>query len=73
VQEAIPERASLPENETATGWSYHPFVSGARAACGETSGGVASYRNERVCGAETFPALSVQVPVTEADAESGPE
>jgi hypothetical protein len=51
---------------------YHPFASAARAGAAETFGGVASYSKDRVFGEETLPALSVHVPLTDADAESGP-
>ena len=44
-----------------------------RARAGDTLGGVASYGNASVFGAETLPALSVQVPPTDAEPESGPE
>jgi hypothetical protein len=73
VQEAIPEVASAPETVIPTGWLYQPFVSGERSAViVEELGGVASYSKGRETGADTFPALSVQVPSTEADTESGP-
>src|SRR5262245_20292193 len=42
VQEATPERLSVPENPTPTAWLYQPFESGARAALAVTVGGVAS-------------------------------
>ena len=72
MQLAIPEVASLPLNETSNGWLYQPFASGPRAGDTETLGGVASYLNENVFGADTLPALIVHVPETDADLESGP-
>src|SRR5437879_5304019 len=68
-----PETASLPWSATSTGWLYQPFESAVRAGAADTFGGVASYWKERVLAAEMLPAASVQVPVTEADPESGPE
>src|SRR3954447_13906797 len=55
------------------GWLYQPFASAARPGAGVTPGAVASYWNESVLAVETFPALSVHVPVADAEAESGPE
>src|SRR6266513_2933866 len=69
----MPETASEPWNATSTGWLYQPFASAARPGAGETPGAVASYWNESALAVETFPALSVQVPVAEAEPESGPE
>src|SRR5215471_12993433 len=63
VHEAIPEVASVPAKATATGWLYQPFASGARPALALTFGAVPSYFRPRLAGAETLPALSVQVPV----------
>jgi hypothetical protein len=59
-------------NVTSTGWLYQPFASGPRDAEPETLGPLASYRNETDWDAEWLPALSVQLPETEADEESGP-
>ena len=73
VQLAIPDTLSLPEKLTATEWLYQPFASAPRAGDGVTDGGVASYWNVVVSGAETLPATSVQVALTVADPESGPE
>jgi uncharacterized protein (DUF1501 family) len=42
---STPDVASLPPNETATGWLNQPFASGARAALAVTVGGVESYLN----------------------------
>jgi hypothetical protein len=44
VHDAMPENA-LPENETATGWLYHPFVSGGRAAVAVAVGDEISTRS----------------------------
>ena len=68
-----PDVASLPLKWTATGWLNQPFASaGLSVDAPETAGGVASYWNETFCAVETLPAASVHVPVTDADAESGP-
>jgi hypothetical protein len=69
----MPETVSEPWNATSTGWLYQPFASAALPGAGETPGAVASYWNESVLAAETLPALSVQVPVADAEPESGPE
>src|SRR5947207_10380813 len=72
LHESIPEVASVPAKATATGWLYHPLESGARPALAFTLGPVPSYFSPRPAGAETFPALSVHVPATEAEPLSGP-
>ena len=69
----MPDTASVPVKATPTGWLYQPFESAPRAGDAETLGGVASYWNENVFGAETRPAPLVHVPETEAELESGPE
>jgi hypothetical protein len=51
---------------------YQPFASEVREGDGVSEGGVASYLNDVEIGADTLPALSVQVPDTEAEEESGP-
>ena len=73
VQPAIPDVASPPENETVSAWLYQPFESAPRAGVAATPvGALASYCNGN--DAEpTFPALSVQEPVTAALPSSGPE
>jgi hypothetical protein len=72
-QAATPLVASVPANATATAWLYQPFRSGTRAGLAPvTAGGVASYRRPNDALA-VLPALSVQEPVTVADALSGPE
>jgi hypothetical protein len=58
---------------TPTGLLYQPFASAPRAGDADTLGGVASYWNENVFGAETSPAPLVHVAETEAELESGPE
>jgi hypothetical protein len=73
VQPAMPEVPSVPVNETPSAWLYQPFESGVRAGTAVTPvGAVASYwsPNEAV---PTLPALSVQLPATDALAESGLE
>src|SRR6478609_9252896 len=69
----MPDTESDPWNATSTGWLYQPFASAVRLGAGDTPGAVASYWNESVFGAETLPALSVQVPAAVAEPESGPE
>jgi hypothetical protein len=73
VQPASPDTPSLPEKATATAWLYQPFASAPRAGDAVTDGGVASYSKLVVLGADTFPATSVHVALTEAEPESGPE
>ena len=73
LQLSMPDTASVPVKATPTGWLYQPFESPARAGDAETLGGVASYWNENVFGAETRPAPLVHVAETEAELESGPE
>jgi hypothetical protein len=41
-QEAIPEIASVPANETETAWLYHPFESAERDGVAVAAGGVLS-------------------------------
>jgi hypothetical protein len=72
LHESMPEAASVPLQLIWTGWLYQPLVSGARFAAAVTVGGVASYLNPRLVAAEVLPALSVQVPLALALAESGP-
>jgi hypothetical protein len=70
----MPDRLSLPDAWKSTGWLYQPSESGPRESERLTAGGVASYLiDPEVSGALTFPALSVQVPVNDAPAVSGPE
>ena len=69
---STPEVASLPVKVTATAWLYQPFESAARPALDPvTCGAVASYLSPSEA-APTFPALSEQVPPSEAPAVSGP-
>jgi hypothetical protein len=72
LQVSTPEVASVALHEIVTGWLYQPFWSGARPGVAVTVGAVASYftGNEEEVG---LPALSVQLPDTEAPALSGPE
>jgi hypothetical protein len=73
VQEPSPEAASAPWKAMSSGWLYHPLASAARAGAAVTLGAVPSYWRFSVTPFETFPALSVQRPVTDAEPESGPE
>lgn len=68
---STPETASLPLNDTVTGRLYQPFLSGLRAALASTLGGVASYLIGNAA-LPVFPALSMQFPVTDVSAASGP-
>jgi hypothetical protein len=70
--DAMPEMASVPDQLTSTGWLNHAPWSGARAVPALTAGAVSSYLNPRLVAAEVLPALSVQVPLGLALAESGP-
>src|SRR5205823_1726506 len=70
--ESSPEATSPPLKLTATAWLYQPFESAARPAFDPvTCGAVASYLSPSEA-APTFPALSEQVPPSEAPAVSGP-
>jgi hypothetical protein len=69
----MPDTASEPWKATETAWLYQSFESAPRAGAGETDGAVASYWRGSVLAAETLPALSVHVPLTVAEPESGPE
>ena len=73
LQVSTPDTASVPVKATPTGWLYQPFESAPRAADAETLGGVASYSNGNVFGADTRPAPLAHVAETEAELESGPE
>src|SRR5512132_2088190 len=53
----MPEVASVPENFTASGWLYHPFLSAGREGVAVTTGGVLSILNVRLL-------LAVDVPST---------
>lgn len=57
-----------------TAWLYEPLLSGERLVVTKViAGGVASYWNDGDTAVElVLPALSVQVPETVAEAESGP-
>jgi hypothetical protein len=73
VHDAIPERLSLPWAAKSTGWLYQLPESGPRETETLTEGGVASYLiGPKFAGALVFPALSVQVPLNDALAVSGP-
>jgi hypothetical protein len=73
VQASTPDVASVPANATGTARLYQPPASGPRAACPPvTAGAVASYLIVSESVPLTLPALSVQVPVTETAAASGP-
>src|SRR5436190_1378138 len=65
--------ASMPENDTVSGWLYQPFESGVRPRVPTTDVGVvASYLSAKEPVA-VLPALSVHVPPTDAEPPSGPE
>jgi hypothetical protein len=70
VQLCTPDVASEPWNVTVTEWLCQPFESGARAV-GLADGGVWSYRSASAADA-ALPARSRQVPLTVAEALSGP-
>src|SRR3954454_21477556 len=73
VHWARPDSASLARKRMTTGWLYQPSWSGGRTAMARLiTGGVASKRSGNAAVAE-FPALSIQEPATEAEAESRPE
>ena len=73
MQLPTPEVASVAVKETPSAWLYQPFASGARAGTAATPvGAVESYFSPSD-PAPTLPALSVQVPPTDALAESGLE
>jgi hypothetical protein len=73
VQEPIPDSESVPVKPMGTARLYHPFLSGTRPACPLTPvGSVESYFSPKV-RLLWFPARSLQVPVNDAVAESGPE
>jgi hypothetical protein len=73
VQLPMPEVASLPLNATLSAWLYQPFESGAREGTAvKPVGAVASYESPSEA-VPTLPALSVQLPPTDALAESGLE
>jgi hypothetical protein len=71
-EESIPEVVSVPLQVTPRGWLYQPPWSGPRVGVALTEGSVSSNLNGKLVAAEVFPALSVQVPLALALAESGP-
>src|SRR5262249_5566026 len=69
----MPGASSVPGKDTPTAWLYQPLESGDRAGTAVTPvGGVESYESPNAA-VPTLPALSVQVPLTDALAESGLE
>jgi hypothetical protein len=73
LQEATPDRLSLPWALKSTGWLYQLPASGPRDSEMLTDGGVASYLiGPKLTGALVLPAWSVHVPLNEALAVSGP-
>ena len=70
--ESIPEVASVPLQVIPRGWLYQPPWSGPRAGVALTEGSVSSNLNGKLVVADVFPALSVQLPLALALAESGP-
>ena len=72
MQEAIPAVASDPLQLIPTAWLNQPFESGARAEVAETPvGALVSNLNAKEDAELVLPALSVQVPLNDALAESG--
>jgi len=71
-EESIPEVVSVPLQVTPRAWLYQPPWSGPRVGVALTEGSVSSNLNGKLVAAEVFPALSVQVPLALALAESGP-
>jgi hypothetical protein len=63
----------LPDTVALTGWVYQPFESGPRDGTTETVGLDASYWKGSLVALAVLPALSVQLPLTVALVESGPE
>jgi hypothetical protein len=63
VQELIPDGPPSPENETATGLVYQPFVSGPRANEALTEGGVESFRTVTAYERPSAPYINAQVTV----------
>ena len=61
----------MPAKLTVSGFRYQPLASGLRSGDAVTAGGVASYLKPTLAPLE-FPATSVQVPESEADALSPP-
>ncbi len=72
AHESTPDVASAPAKLTVSAWLYQPFASAPREGSAVTCGLVPSYFRPTDLEAP-FPALSLQDPVTEAVAESGPE
>ena len=70
--EATPEN-ERPETKAVIGLVYHPFELGRRGSPTETLGDEASYENGTLLTITVLPALSVQLPLTVALVESGPE
>ena len=73
VQDAMPEVESVPVKLTLSGPRYQPFASGSRSTFAAIAGSVESNLSVAPTGALVFPALSVQVALTDAAALSGPE
>ena len=72
AQDARPEVPSAPAKLTFSDRLYQPFESGERPGVALTEGADPSYFSPNVFEV-VLPALSVQEPVTEAVASSGPE
>jgi hypothetical protein len=69
----MPEVASPPAISKRTGWLYQPPQSGPCSGMAAlTTGPVSSYLSSYGNGALTFPALSTQIPESDAVALSGP-
>ena len=72
-QDAMPAVVSVPWTSKATGWLNHPeALAGRSGTAPVTDGSVSSYFRPYGKGALTFPALSLQVPDSDAAALSGP-
>ena len=69
----MPDVASAPSKSNATARLYQPPASGLRCGVAPvTCGAVESYLRAKPSGLLALPALSVQVPPTDAAALSGP-
>ena len=70
---ATPDVASVPRTVNPTARLYQPLALAARSgSAAVTAGAVASYFSPKGNAPLVLPALSVQVPLTEAVASSGP-
>src|SRR5438093_206855 len=72
VHEPSPLRLSVMLVVPTTAWLYQPAESATRSRVMLATGAVASYLNDREATLLAFPATSVQLPVSDPDAVSGP-